>query len=159
MSFHGINHLMLVIRHPSPAGIDDMPALVSRLWSRKGFMAMTVFGYIFTGNQRDADRLNASNNALKNHEMIHLRQAQSTHNSWVLFYLRYFWYSLLACRYRKKLRNASYYLNPFEIEAYTEMHNLHYLDHCREQGAREWRRYARMSLSQRLSLVRSLGIV
>ena len=110
-----MNHLLLIIRHPSPAALDDMPALVSRLWSRKGYVAMTVFGYIFTSRQCDADHLNTRYDALKNHEMIHLRQAQSTHNSWVLFYLRYFWYSMLAGRYCRRLRNAVYFLNPFEL--------------------------------------------
>lgn len=153
-----MNHLLLVIRHPHPTSIDDMPALVSRLWSRKGYMAMTVFGYIFTSRQADADHLNTHYDALKNHEMIHLRQAQSTHNSWVLFYLRYFWYSMLAFRYFRKLRNAAYYLNPFEIEAYTHMHNLHYLDDCRFSGANGWRRYASMSLKERLQHVVNSGI-
>ena len=154
-----MNHLLLIIRHPSPAALDDMPALVSRLWSRKGYVAMTVFGYIFTRRQCDADHLNTRYDALKNHEMIHLRQAQSTHNSWVLFYLRYFWYSMLAGRYCRRLRNAVYFLNPFEIEAYTMMHDLHYLDDCREEGAQGWRYYARMPLSERLEHIRRLGIV
>ncbi|MBP3757390.1 MAG: hypothetical protein J6I61_08940 [Prevotella sp.] len=153
-----MNHLLLIIRHPSPASLDDMPALVSRLWSRKGYVAMTVFGYIFTSRQSDADYLNNYYGALKNHEMIHLRQAQSTHNSWVLFYLRYFWFSVLACRYFRKQRNAVYYLNPFEIEAYTMMHDLSYLDHCREHGAQGWRLYARMSLRERMEHIHRLGI-
>ena len=137
--------------------MTDMPAMVSRLWSRKGYSAMTVFGHIFTSQQDTADVLNGRFGALKNHEMIHLRQAQSTGNSWFRFYVRYFWYSLSAFRYFRRCHNAAYYLNPFEIEAYTHMHDLHYLDRCADQGAQEWRRYARMKLRERLEIVRQLG--
>ena len=83
--------------------------------------------------------------------MIHLYQARDCHNSWLLFYLRYGWYWLLANRYRKHLRNAGYLLNPFEMEAYGRMYDLSYLKRC-EGGAHEWRTYARMSLNQRLEL-------
>lgn len=138
--------------------MSDMPAKVSRLWSRKGYSAMTVFGHIFTSHQDTADTLNGRFGALKNHEMIHLRQAQSTGNSWFRFYVRYFWYSLCALRYFRRFRNATYYLNPFEIEAYRHMHDLRYLEQCKENGAQEWRKYARMKLSERLELVRKLNL-
>ena len=50
--------------------------------------------------------------------MIHLYQARACHDSWLLFYLRYGWYWLMALRYRRHLENAGYRLNPFEMEAY-----------------------------------------
>jgi hypothetical protein len=86
--------------------------------------------------------------------MIHLYQARDCHDSWLLFYLRYGWYWLLASRYRKHLKNAGYQLNPFEMEAYANMHNLHYLDD-KKNGTNEWRRYARMSLKERLNIYRN----
>ena len=141
-----------------PSRVGDMPAVVNRFWLRKGYEGLTFFGTILTPSQEEADRFNNSHDPMKNHEMIHLRQAQSTHNSWVLFYLRYFWFSVLACRYFRKQRNAVYYLNPFEIEAYTMMHDLNYLDHCREHGAQGWRLYARMSLKERMEHIHRLGI-
>ena len=153
-----MNLLRLLFRSPRPASVSDMPAEVSRLWRRKGFTAMTVFGHIFTSEQAMADHLNSKFSTLKNHEMIHLRQAQSTRNSWFRFYALYFWYSLRALRYFRKVKNAVYYLNPFEIEAYSHQHDLHYLDHCGEQGAREWRRFARMKLRERVEYIRQHGI-
>jgi hypothetical protein len=81
--------------------------------------------------------------------MIHLYQARACHDSWLLFYLRYGWYWLQASRYHKRLRNAGYRLNPFELEAYANMHDLHYLDD-KPHGATGWRRYARMPLSERM---------
>ena len=38
---------------------------------------------------------------------------------------------------------------PFELEAYAHMHDLHYLDN-KKNGTNEWRRYAKMSLQERL---------
>jgi hypothetical protein len=87
--------------------------------------------------------------SFKNHEMIHLYQARDCHDSWLLFYLRYGWYWLLANRYRRRLKNAGYRLNPFEMEAYANMYDLHYLDD-KPHGAAGWRRYARMSLDERM---------
>ena len=63
-----------------PSKTLDMRATVSRLWCRKGYQAITLFGRIYTREQAMADSLNGRFNTLKNHEMIHLRQAQSTHN-------------------------------------------------------------------------------
>lgn len=129
-----------------------MRATVSRLWCRKGYQAITLFGRIYTREQSMADSLNRRFDTLKNHEMIHLRQAQSTRNSWLLFYTLYIYYSVGALRYWRKMRNAPYYLNPFEMEAYRHMNNLHYLDD-KNRGTDEWRRYARMTLSERLRLL------
>ena len=52
-------------------------------------------------------------------------------------------------RMRRKLKNAAYLLNPFELEAYGRMYDPGYLEHC-EGGAQEWRTFARMSPRQRL---------
>ena len=96
---------------------------------------------------------------MKNHEMIHLRQAQACHDSWVCFYLLYLWYWLKGlvfsgCQVRRQLKHAAYLLNPFEMEAYGHMYDQNYLNHC-EEGAQEWRKYAKMSLNERLLKYRS----
>jgi len=94
--------------------------------------------------------------AMKNHELIHLRQAQSCGDSWLRFYILYIWYwlkALIPCR-KMPLRHAAYLLNPFEIEAYRHMADLDYLARCGDDGAGEWRRYARMPLADRLRLYR-----
>lgn len=93
-----------------------------------------------------------SSPSLKNHEMIHLRQAQSTGDSWLRFYLLYIWYWLRALPMSRQLRHAGYLLNPFEMEAYGRMHEMDYLTRC-ENGATEWRRYAKMSLKERLKII------
>jgi hypothetical protein len=141
----------LMWRAVRPSKVVDMPAVVNTFWLRKGFEGLTFFGKILTPTQALADEFNAGFNALKNHEMIHLRQAQSCGDSWVRFYLLYLWYWLRALPANRQLRHGAYLLNPFEMEAYRHMNDLHYLDRC-EDGAQEWRRYAQMPLKERLRI-------
>lgn len=146
-------------RSVRPSRIADMPAVVNTFWLRKGYEGLTFFGRILTPSQEMADCFNTGakgdrvSAAMKNHEMIHLRQAQACHDSWTCFYLLYIWYWLKArCltgrKVRRQLRHAAYLLNPFEMEAYGRMNDLGYLKRC-EDGAQEWREYARMSLQER----------
>lgn len=137
-----------------PSRVGDMPAVVNRFWLRKGYEGLTFFGTILTPSQEEADRFNNSHDPMKNHEMIHLRQAQATGDSWLRFYLLYIWYwFILFCfsglAIRRQLRNAAYLLNPFEMEAYDRMNDPDYLAQCKD-GATEWRKYARMSVKERL---------
>ena len=134
-----------------PSRVADMPAVVNTFWLRKGFEGLTFFGTILTPTQTLADEFNKDFNVLKNHEMIHLRQAQTCGDSWVRFYLLYIWYWLKALPANRKMKHASYLLNPFEIEAYKRMHDLDYLKNC-QQGAQEWRKFAKMSIKERITL-------
>ena len=86
---------------------------------------------------------------VKYHETIHLRQAQSVHNSWLCFYWKYFIFWFKARRANRILPNAGYELNPFEMEAYANMYNPHYLDRYPDGRATGWQAYAQMSLAQR----------
>ena len=132
-----------------PSKVVDMPAVVNTFWLRKGYEGLTFFGQILAPTQELADRFNGSaDRALKNHEMIHLRQAQSCGDSWIRFYLLYIWYWLTGLRMNRKMKHAAYLLNPFEMEAYARMNDLDYL----KGPATEWRRYAKMPLKERLKL-------
>ena len=132
-----------------PSKVADMPAVVNTFWLRKGYEGLTFFGYILAPTQELADRFNGSaDRALKNHEMIHLRQAQSCGDSWFRFYLLYIWYWLKGLRMNRKMKHAAYLLNPFEMEAYARMNDLDYL----KGPATEWRKYAKMKLKDRLKL-------
>ena len=132
-----------------PSKVVDMPAVVNTFWLRKGYEGLTFFGQILAPTQELADRFNGSaDRALKNHEMIHLRQAQSCGDSWIRFYLLYIWYWLKGLRMNRKMKHAAYLLNPFEMEAYARMYDLDYL----KGPATEWRRYAKMPLKERLKL-------
>ena len=146
-------------RSVRPSRIADMPIAVNTFWLRKGYEGLTFFGTILTQSQQDAERFLTEKGAtMKNHEMIHLRQAQSCHDSWVCFYLLYIWYWVKALcvgfSVRRQLKHAAYLLNPFEMEAYGHMNDADYLARC-EGGAQEWRQYAKMSLKERLLLYRA----
>ena len=149
-----MNILLMMLRAPRPSRQNDMRAVAKPRWIRRGYDGLTFFGHIITHTDEEAEAFNTRFGSFKNHEMIHLYQARDCHNSWLLFYLRYGWYWLLANRYRRRLKNAGYRLNPFEMEAYANMYNLHYLDD-KAHGATGWRRYARMPLSERLKYIQN----
>ena len=152
-----MNILLMMLRAPRPSRQNDMRAVAMPRWIRKGYDGLTFFGHIITHTEQEAEAFNQRFGSFKNHEMIHLYQARDCHNSWLLFYLRYGWYWLLANCYRKHLRNAGYLLNPFEMEAYAKMYDLHYLDN-KHSGTKEWRRYARMSLQERLRIYQNKSV-
>ena len=77
--------LRLVWQARRPSLVQDMPALPGGFWMRRGYTAMTFFGTIITQNAKEAETINTRLTALKNHEMIHLRQAQSVGDSWWRF--------------------------------------------------------------------------
>lgn len=146
--FRSLAIMRFVWKARRPSTLHDMPAVVDTFWIKSGFTAMTFFGAIITNNKDEADAMNGRLTTMKNHEMIHLKQAQSTGDSWWRFYRLYLRYWWQGWRQRKRYRNAGYRLNPFEMEAYEHMHDLHYLDHCCD-GAIGWKQYARMTLEER----------
>lgn len=132
-----------------PSTVHDMPAVVDTFWLKSGYAALTFFGTILTHSQQEADGMNGRLTTLKNHEMIHLKQAVSTGDSWWRFYRLYLKFWLQANRARRRYPNAGYRLNPFEMEAYEHMNDLSYTELCKN-GATEWRRFAQMSLDERI---------
>ena len=142
--------LRFVWKARKPSTVHDMPAVVDTFWLKSGYDALTFFGTILTHSQQEADHMNRRFDELKNHEMIHLKQAISTGDTWWRFYCLYLRYYLQGHRARKKYANASYWLNPFEIEAYEHMHDLSYLEQCKN-GATEWRRFANMTIDERIA--------
>lgn len=144
---------LLLLKARRPSRIKDMPLVHDMCWLRQGYDAMTFFGTIVTANEKVAREMEQKASSLKRHEMIHLRQAQHTHDSWCCFYLLYIWYYLRAIPMNRKLKNAAYVLNPFEMEAYAYMNDQDYLNNpcC----GKEWRRFAKMTPAQRLSFYQS----
>ncbi len=142
--------LPLMFQARRPSRMSDMKAVNIPFWIRKGYEGMTFFGTIITHSKQEAEHFNNHWDALKNHEMIHLYQARSTHNSWLCFYWKYLLYWFSACRYRKQLKNAGYLLNPFEMEAYEHMYDLDYLKNGDKTTG--WQKYTKMTLDQRLNI-------
>ena len=143
--------LSIFWRSRRPSLIKNMPVIRNSFWLRKGYAALTFFGTVIASTKEDAKEFENQKSTLRNHEMIHLRQAQSTHDSWLMFYLLYVWYSLKLLPQSRKMKNAIYWLNPFEMEAYQHENDLHDLDN---HVADEWRQYARMKPSERIERVK-----
>ncbi|MCH5301403.1 MAG: hypothetical protein J1E77_01060 [Prevotella sp.] len=139
----------MMLRAKRPSRLSDMPAHSNGFWLGKSYQALTFFGHILTHSEQAARLLNNNYNATKNHEMIHLRQAQACHDSWLWFYVLYIGYYLRDLPLGKRQRREAYLLNPFEMEAYRHMNDPDYPDLCRQQGAQEWRRFAKMKLKER----------
>lgn len=149
--------LWLMVRFRRPSRVTEMKTVKESFWLRGSYAALTFFGYIVVHSQEEADQLNArtsANSSLIRHETIHLRQAQSTHDSWFCFYLLYIWYYLRALPQNRYMKNAAYYLNPFEMEAYEHMYEKDYLAKC-SKGANGWRAYAKMKPSERRQIAKS----
>lgn len=146
--------LWLIFRAKRPSRIKEMKAVTDRFWLRNNYAALTFFGFIVVRSKEEAAHINSTNDSLKRHETIHLRQAQSTHNSWICFYTLYIWYYLRALPQNRHMRNAAYYLNPFEMEAYEHMYEPDYLEKC-SNGAQGWRVYAKMKPSERRKMSKS----
>ena len=127
-----------------------MQAVKNNFWLRRGYAALTFFGYVVTATQAEADAMNSGMTAMKRHETIHLQQARSTNDSWLRFYLLYIWYYVRALPQNRRMKNAAYWLNPFEMEAYGHMEECGY----EQNEASEWRKYARMSPKERLMLLK-----
>jgi hypothetical protein len=138
----------LLFKAVKPSRTVDMAAVCDAFWLRRGYDALTFFGFILTHSRQEADHFNSHYDELKNHEMIHLRQARDTGDSWLRFYALYFWYWLRGLRWNRRMKNAAYLLNPFELEAYRHDHDMSYPERCKE-GAREWRQYVKMTYDER----------
>ena len=133
-----------------PSSIDAMPVVCDGFWLGKGFSAITFFGTVVAASASVVTLLERSDSTLLRHEMIHLRQAQATHDSWLLFYALYLWHYLRALPQNRKMRNAAYWINPFELEAYHHERMAGYLEGCKKNGAIRWRVYARMTPKERM---------
>ena len=141
--------MRLLLKSRRPSTIAVMPVVYDTFWLRKGYDALTFFGTIITSTADEASKMADENNVLRRHETIHLRQAQACHDSWILFYILYIWYYLKALPQNRYMKNAAYYLNPFEIEAYQHMDDTSYLERLGKAGATEWKQHARMTPAER----------
>ncbi len=139
----------------SPKRTTDMKAVHIPLMLRRGYDALTFFGVIVTRTKDEAEKINSRYDTLKNHEMIHLYQARATRNSWICFYCCYAYYWLQGLFCARKVKNAGYRLNPFEMEAYRHMNDLHYLDN--KQTANEWQLFAAMTAKERAKFMGANG--
>ena len=118
-----------------------------------GFAAITLFGVVYCKSQSRVDEINKTENIdsqLESHETIHVRQAESTHDSWLLYYLKYIWQWLLNFPLIFINIYAPYKFIAFELEAYRYQNDWNYcLNKCEK-----WKEYNTLSLKQKRSLAK-----
>lgn len=134
-----------------PNKYQNIKIETSRFLPPRGYNAITFFGKILVRRNNNPKWKQyfetASGKILLNHEWIHVKQAVSTHNSWICFYLRYIFY-YLKNRPLKNGHRIAYYTIPFEVEAYVFESDLAYT-HDKPEGVNAWRRFAAMSVKER----------
>ena len=120
-----------------------------RAWFLPSSMvAMSLFGTIYCHSKRRVDEINKTDgidSQLESHETIHVRQAEGTSDSWIVFYLKYIWQWLKNFPLIFVNVHAPYKFIPFELEAYRYQDEWGYcLSKC--EG---WRRYNKLKLKEK----------
>lgn len=78
-----------------PKEITELEISYRRFLPPSSFKYMMMFGKLFV-NKKNKEKFEENekkglNEKAKNHEMIHVKQAVNKKNSWLLFYITYFW--------------------------------------------------------------------
>ena len=112
------------------------------------FSAITLFGIVYCKTKKMADEINKTDkidSRLESHETIHVRQAESTKDSWIVYYLKYIWQWILNFPLIFVNLYAPYKFMPFELEAYANQDNWDYcLGKCEY-----WKKYNTLTLKQK----------
>ena len=120
-----------------------------------GFRALTWKGVVYCKRNEDVNSINYSteiNSQLKSHETIHVRQAESTHDSWFMFYLRYVWEWICNLPLIFIDLHAPYKFMPMEIEAYLNQDNW---DYCQNGAVYQWKGFEKiLSLKEKREMAK-----
>lgn len=85
-----------------------------------GFRVLTWKGIAYCKSKRDVYLINIEDKIssdFESHEITHVKQAESTHNSWFCFYALYLWYWILNFPLFIYGKFMPYFFIPFELEA------------------------------------------
>ena len=134
-----------------PKNTTKIIAKINKFLCPSGFSAITLFGIIYVRTEASLARINKTDgidSLLENHEMIHVKQAVSTHNSWFLFYLLYIWQWLMNLPMIFINIHAPYKFIPFELEAYANEANVGYQKEIVD-GANLWREFNKLTIFEK----------
>ena len=112
------------------------------------FKAITLFGTVYCNSDKDVEEINKSDkvdSTLKCHETIHVRQAESIHDSWILFYLVYAWEWICNLPLIFIDAMAPYKLMPLELEAYHD-EDKYLTEEYPTTVCAKWKKYADVPL-------------
>ena len=119
-----------------------------------GFRALTWKGIAYCKYESDIKLINSDDRITSNfeaHEMTHVKQAESTHNSWLCFYTLYIWYWLLNFPLFIYGTMMPYYFIPFELEAYNNEINWKY---SANGAVYQWKKFKKLTLKEKLKLAK-----
>ena len=136
-----------------PSKIKSIKAKIAWFLPSK-ISALTWKGIAYCSNEENVKLINKTDkidSRLKSHETIHLRQAQSTKDSWFLFYVRYIWEWI--CNLPLIFINvyAPYKFMPMEIEAYLNQNNWEY---CTYDATYQWKEFEKLTLKKKRELAK-----
>ena len=118
-----------------------------------GFRALTWKGIAYCKKESDIQLINAQdtiNSNFEAHEMTHVKQAESTHNSWFCFYALYLWHWIINFPLFIYGKFMPYYFIPFELEA---MNNETDWKYPTNGAVYQWKEFKnKLSISKKLSL-------
>ena len=137
-----------------PSKIKSIKAKVMPSLMGKRFAAITLCGTIYTKKQSAADVINSTeslDSVLETHEMIHVKQAVSTKNTWFLFYIHYIFEWLFNLPLAFVNGYAPYKFMPLELEAYRYEYNT---EHALQEKCETWRKYRKLGIKTRYRLAR-----
>jgi len=119
-----------------------------------GFRALTWKGIAYCKDKYDIQLINAMDAITSNfeaHEMTHVKQAESTHDSWFCFYALYLWYWILNFPLFIYGAMMPYYFIPFELEAMNNETNWKYPTNG---AVYQWKKFNQFSLKSKLKLAK-----
>lgn len=114
------------------------------------YITITFFGRMWIKNSKK-NKWNeyvetGYDKVVTHHEMIHVKQAVSTKNSWLRFYWLYIWY-WIKLLFTFNGSKFAYKMNPFELEAYANEEVPDYVD-VYSNGAVRWKTYREIPVKQ-----------
>ena len=139
-----------------PSKITAIKAKKNKFLCPIGFTAITLFGTIFTRSESLANNINRTakiDSILKSHEFIHIKQAENTHDSWILYYIIYIWQWLKNLPLIFIDLKAPYRFIAMELEAYLNQDNLTYATES-EGGCSMWRKLDELTLKKKWNLAK-----
>lgn len=119
-----------------------------------GFRALTWKGIAYCKEKSDIQLINAQdtiNSNFEAHEMTHVKQAESTHDSWFCFYTLYIWYWILNFPLFIRGKFMPYYFIPFELEAMTHETDWKYPTNG---AVYQWKKFKKLTLKEKLKLAK-----
>ena len=119
-----------------------------------GFRALTWKGVVYCKRESDVALINSNDKIttdFESHEMIHVKQAESTNDSWFKFYFLYVWYWILNFPLFIQGIMMPYYFIPFELEAYNNEINWGYSSNG---AVYQWKDFNSLTLKQKYNLAK-----